>query len=222
MRPVRGGRTFEAVSASIVAHVILLSALLAHAPLLRIPEQASGPPLPVIPVLLLPRTPPPAAVPSGPPTPVRLHRRPQRMAPQEVEELPVAPLVAPEIEVPPQPEVEGPRFIVPPQQRPQDDAISANVRNALRGSLVGCANAAALGYTREERERCEDRLSAGAKQAAFPGLGMEADKNSDLARAAARKEAYRRYRDAGVPPGTAGGVGDSGQPWKVVIPPTGP
>jgi hypothetical protein len=63
----------------------------------------------------------------------------------------------------------------------------------LRGR-VGCANAAALGLSRAEREACEDRFAAGARDAEFQGLGLARSKLDDLARAAARREAAFRYK----------------------------
>ena len=46
----------------------------------------------MIPVLILPRTPPPNATPGAKPSPIRLHRRPQRFADEPP---PIAPLVTP-------------------------------------------------------------------------------------------------------------------------------
>ena len=37
---------------------------------------------------------------------------------------------------------------------------------------IGCLNAGAVGLSREERERCANRLAAGAKDAAFMGTGV--------------------------------------------------
>lgn len=210
MRPAARSRTINAVAISIAAHAFLLTVLALHAPKLFRPPEPTGPPQPIIPVLIMPRVPPAEA--GGPPAPIRLHRRPQRLSPDE---LPLEPLVVPEAEAD-QTRAEGPRVIAPPQ----DDAVTTNVRQALRGGRVGCANARALGLSREEREECDRKLARGAKDAEFPGLGLDREKDSALARAAAEKDAYIRYRNGGVPPGTSGGPGDSGQPWKVVIPPT--
>jgi hypothetical protein len=141
----------------------------------------------------MPRTPPPAAQPGAKPTPVQLHRRPQRFADDE---LPIKPLIAPA----PEPTVErpapapGPRTLTLPGQ---DDALAANARKALRGRL-GCANAGALGLSRAEREACEDQLATG--QADFPGLGVDANKASGLAAAAARRERDYKYLRAAPPP----------------------
>lgn len=175
------GRTYNAVAISAVAHVVVLAALALHVPRLKTPEIRSGPPEPIIPVLILPRVPPPEA--GGPPAPIRLHRRVLRHAPAD---LPVAPLIAPEPEPDRRPE--------PPAQPAQavtPDPLAQNARQALRG-LVGCANPAQL--SREEREKCEDQLARGAREAPFTGLGLDEDTNSELGRAAARREADFRYK----------------------------
>lgn len=181
MRPAGRGRSYNAAAISLVAHVVLLAALALHVPRLRAPEIRSGPPEPIIPVLILPRVPPPEA--GGPPAPIRLHRRPQRLVPSD---LPVAPLVVPE----PEPDVEPERPRSEARTLPPD-SVAQNARQTLRG-LVGCANPASL--TREEREKCQDKLARGARQAEFPGLGLDADKDSELGRAAARREAAFRYK----------------------------
>lgn len=193
------GRTYNAVALSAAAHVVVLAALALHVPRLKTPEVRSGPPEPIIPVLILPRVPPPEA--GGPPAPIRLHRRVLRHAPAD---LPVAPLIAPE----PEPE-RRPERPAQPAQAVTPDPLAQNARQALRG-LVGCANPAQL--SREEREKCEEQLARGARQADFPGLGLEDEKGSALARAAARKEADVRYRNAPPPANRSrGGPGQSAE-----------
>lgn len=213
MRPANRRKIVNAVALSALVHTGLLAALVLHAPRLHAPEQPSGPPPAIIPVLILPKAPPPPGV-SGPPAPIRLHRRRQRLSP---EELPVAPLVtreAPREQAPRAPS-DAPATLRLPQV---DDAVAANAQKALRGSVVGCANARALGLSRAEIEECERRLAAGAKDAPFRGLGLDAEKETELGRAAARKDAYTRYRNAPPPPGVSGG--SSGQSWDPAVPPT--
>ena len=124
----------------------------------------SGPPEAIIPILIMPRTPPPSAAPGAKPTQIRLHRRPQRFADEPP---PVAPLVVPTKErgSPGQPpgrrpavKLTLPRRGRPGRQRPQRPA-----------QPVGCANPTAAGLTRAEREACEDRLAAGAATRRSPG-----------------------------------------------------
>lgn len=181
MRPAGRGRTLVIVAISVVAHVAVLAALALHVPKLFVPPVRSGPPQPIIPVLLTPRTPPPEA--GGPPRPIRLHRRQPRVP---LDRLPVAPLVAPEAE--PEPDAErdrrAPRVVTV-------DPVAQNARQTLRG-LIGCANPSLL--SREEREKCQEQLARGAREAEFPGLGLDADDASDLGRAAARREAGYRYK----------------------------
>src|SRR5690348_14940877 len=87
----RRRRTTIAVAASAAAHLAVLAILTTYTPILKIPPMQSGPPEPIIPVLILPRVPPPAAGEAAP-APIRLHRRPQRF---RLEELPLAPLPVP-------------------------------------------------------------------------------------------------------------------------------
>ena len=87
----RPRRTAVIVGASTAAHVAVLTLLALHAPMLRVPSEPPGAPHAVIPILLLPRLPPPVPG-QATPGPIRLHRRPQRLAAQPP---PVAPLQAP-------------------------------------------------------------------------------------------------------------------------------
>jgi hypothetical protein len=190
-------------AASIAVHVALLAVVALQAPRLVVPPGASGPPEAVIPILILPRVPPPATAAPGiapqPPQEIRLHRRKQAFVDQVA---PVAPLVAPTPPAPrPAPPPIGPRVLTLPSP---EDAVAANARNALRGAL-GCANASLVGLSREERQKCEDQLAAGAKAADFPGLGIDAGKDSALARAARRKEEDFKYKRAGPPAAQPGG-----------------
>lgn len=187
-------------AASVVVHLALLAVVALQAPRLVVPPGASGPPEAVIPILILPRVPPPAAAAGTAPQPpqeIRLHRRKQAFA---NEPPPVAPLVAPVVQAPKPsaPPPIGPRVLTLPSQ---EDAVAANARNALRGTL-GCANASLVGLSREERQKCEDQLAAGGKSADFSGLGINADKARGLAAAAAQRERDYKYRNAapvGVP-----------------------
>jgi hypothetical protein len=71
----------------------------------------------------------------------------------------------------------------------------------LRGTLVGCANADRVGLSSVERNRCNQRLGAGAPNA--PALsGISPDKRQQYDAQAAQDEANRRYRNA-TPTGTA-------------------
>lgn len=197
MQPIRRRGRTAAVALSATAHAAVLAVLAAHTPFLRLPPETDpGPPQAIIPILILPRTPPPPGT-AGPPTPVRLHRRPPRAT---TEKLPVAPLIAPLATPSPAPAVAGPVTVTAPPDR-----LAQNASAALRGKL-GCINASLLGLSRAEREACEDELAKGVRKAEFPGLGLDEDKNSALARAAARKEADYKYMRAPAPPGfsTAG------------------
>jgi hypothetical protein len=202
MRATRRRRNGAIVAASLAVHAAILIVVALQAPRLKIPRLASGPPEAVIPVLIMPRTPPPSAAPGAQPQPIRLHRRPQPFAPSETD---VKPLVAPALEAkgPPPAATSGPKTVTGPTP---EDAVAANARQALRGKL-GCANASLLGLSRAEREACDDQLGAGARQADYLGTGVDADKAKGLAAAARRKEADYSYMR--TTPTAGGGAGPS-------------
>lgn len=193
MPPRRAGRKYWIAAGSLAVHAAILAALAVYAPRLKVPEWKSGPPQAVIPVLIMPKALPPAAEPGAKPTPIRLHRRPQRFM---TEPPPVAPLITPEEEARRAAPSPAPPVIRPPGP---EEAVAARARKALRGR-VGCANPNAVGLTRAEREACERRFSAGAKNAEFPGLGIDADKAAGLDAAAARRQQDYNYKRGVRPP----------------------
>jgi hypothetical protein len=187
----RAGRRRLAVAIALSAgfHIALLIVLAIQAPMLRAPpEVGTGPPQPIIPVLLMPRLPPPP----GPQKPqvLRLHRRPQPFAgPPPVTPLPVPP--AP----PNRPAGPGPVIVHP---APLPEGPKSDLRATLRGSPIGCASPELL--SPEERDRCNETLGKGAAAADLPGLGLSAGKQSEFDRAAQHKEACRQYRGGGEQP----------------------
>ena len=197
---------------SAAIHAAIFAALAIHAPRLRVPPPVSATPEAVIPVLIMPRALPPTAE-GREPTPIRLHRRTQPFNPEE--ELPVAPLVAPETPAEAPAAARGPAQVTGP---PVEAPIDANAQRALRG-LVGCANPSVL--PREEREKGDERLAAGARGAAPGGLGIDDEKESAFSRAAARKAADREYRNRTPEVGTPG-MNDPSAPGRIFIPPTTP
>lgn len=206
MPAARRSHRYGIVAASVAVHALLLALVSVQAPRLSAPPRESGPPLAVIPVLIAPRVPPPAANPSAKPTAIRLHRRAQRFADDFP---PVAPFVAPIPEEKSAAPAPGPKTA--PTTRPPDP-IAARARAALRGRL-GCANANLLNLSAAEREACEDRLAAGAREAPFTGLGTNRDKARELAAAAARRDADFRYKRGlpGPPVPVPPGAGWDGQ-----------
>jgi hypothetical protein len=188
MRRAGRRRLAAAIALSAGLHLALLIVLAMQAPMLRAPpEVGTGPPEPIIPVLLTPRLPP-----SGAQTPqaLRLHRRPQPFAgPPPVTPLPVPPTS------PSRPAEPGPVLIHP---APLPEGPKSDLRATLRGSPIGCANPELL--SPEERDRCNEALGKGAATAAMPGLGLSAGKQSEFDRAAQHKEACRQYRAGGEQP----------------------
>lgn len=193
-----GGRsrrnTLQIVLGSTLVHAGLIALIAVQSPRLLQPATLDGPPEPVIPILIMPR-----ALPSTSATPreLRLHRRPQRFVAPDAE---VKPLVVPNRDVD-RPALPGPTLASPPMAA--SEALATNARNALRGR-IGCANAAALGLSRAERQACDDQLAKGASSTPFAGLGIERGKAGALASAAARRESDFKYKRTGGPPGTVG------------------
>lgn len=198
MPAARRSRRYGIVAASVAVHVALLALVAIQAPRLRAPAEESGPPMAVIPVLILPRAPPAAAAPGAQPTPIRLHRRPQRFT---NETSPIAPLVVPTApaQAPERPaQATGPKLLDLPSQQ---DALAANARNALR-SRRNCDDTR---LSRAEREACWDRFMARGADAPQMPLGIDPGKESALARAARLKEETYNYKRS-----AAGGSGNVG------------
>ena len=188
--PARRGRRIGAVAASAAVHAVILAAIALHSPTLIIPEEPSGPPEPIIPVLLMPRTPPQDA--AQKPTPIRLHRRPQRFAAPPIAPLPVPPVETAHAARP------GPVITIHPAPLPEGP--KSEVRTALRAGPVGCANPDAVGLTQAERDHCYEVLGKGAKTTTFVGLGLNRDKQQQLDTAGARREADYKYKHSPAPP----------------------
>jgi hypothetical protein len=194
----------------VAAHALVLTLAALRSPELRAPPQALVEPETVIPVLILPRTPPSAGGAAAAPAPLRLHRTPRRA---REDDLPLAPVPAPAAEPSPAPTAqEAPRrgaF----QPAPLPGGPSSQVRTVLRRSDVGCANATQAGLNRRERDDCDERLGKGAKDAPFihPGLAMTRAKRAELDAAAAQKTARvaARERPASPPVGLPDPQGDS-------------
>lgn len=208
MLTARRRRTTWAVAASAIAHLAVLLVVLAQRTTLTIPPSERGPPEPIIPILIMPRSAPP---PSGNgrlarPAPIRLHRRPQPFLPPDVPTAPIAPPTPP-APAAPAPAPRGPVALHP---SPLPEGPKGEVRSALRQSLVGCANPLAAGLNRAEREHCDEVFGKGAKDAAFAGLGLSAAKQKLLDAAGAAKEADYRYRHSQVP----GAVPDTARPGE--------
>ena len=82
----------------------------------------------------------------------------------------------------------------PARQAPAGPAgagVPAGVASALRNSLIGCANTAALGLSDAERAACRERLAAGAMAAPYrPGIPTE--KRAYYENILAAEAAFRR------------------------------
>jgi hypothetical protein len=195
-----------AIAASIVVHIAVGVVALLQRPTLPPLIGASAPPEPIIPILIMPRTPPQAAGQVARPSPIRLHRRPQPFIPPDVTPAPIAPPTPPAQAQAPA----GPKTLPALHPAPEPEGPKGDVKNALRQSYVGCANPLAVGLTRAERDLCDEKLGKGAKDTAFAGLGLNADKQRALDAAGAKKEDDYRYKRGGAVPTVAQGSLGSG------------
>lgn len=187
-------RTTWAIAASVLAHVgVLGGVVLQRHTLLVPPDEAAGPPIPIIPLLLLPRTPPVAARGAQPPGAVRLHRRPQRdLASQAA----VAPVMLPTpkpVEIPMQtPAATAPK----PSSAPP--ALTEAVGSTLRTAL-GCTDARMASMSRDDRSACLERLGRGALNEPYLAPALSPEKRALLDQAGDAKMARKLAAERGPP-----------------------
>jgi hypothetical protein len=185
-------RSSWAVAASVLAHLGVLVAVLLQHPTLVIPAEPSGPPEAIIPVLILPRTPPAAAHGGARPAPIHLHQRTLRNLPAET---PVAPVVLPTpkpVEPPPQAAPSPALAKAAQAPPPPPDAIRATLRTAL-----GC-NSPSL--SRDERARCQEQFGRSAHDDPFLAAPISGEKRAAYDAAGAAKLAARSVLDHPIPP----------------------
>lgn len=89
------------------------------------------------------------------------------------------------------------------------------LRQALRGSPVGCANKDAVGLTRREREACADAYGKRSVETADIAAPIDPARRAEWDAVAARKATIRRRKEGAVPPGinpvdNAGGTRTNG------------
>ena len=200
-------RTTWAVAASLMAHLVVVTIVALQSPMLRMPPEVAGPPVAVIPVLLLPRIPPASG--QQKPAPIVLHRRPQPFVPPDVRPAPIAP-PAPPAAAQTAPAQKGPVTTFHPAPLPEGP--KGDVKTALRHSGVGCANQQAVGLNKAERDLCDEKL--GNVKGATPfavGTELTAEKKRFLDAEAAQREADYRYKhDNQVPSPGQGAVPTAG------------
>lgn len=177
-------RLYVLLGVSGLAHVAALGFLALQHPQLR---QASAPPVmdvEIVPYYIPPRA--ERALGRQPPLADRPIRPRRTLRPDETTS--VAPLVTPNTPARP----EGPWAVSPPVAGAPAPP-SADLRQALRRGTVGCGNLTLL--SREEREACQEKLGAGAKDAPFIAPPIGADKRREFDKAAARNRAKWRARE---------------------------
>jgi hypothetical protein len=194
MQSARRRRAAWIIAGSAMAHAVVLTVVALQRPTLFIPQESAGPPEPIIPVLLMPRTPPPPNGHGVRPAPIQLHRRAPREAANPT---PIAPLVIPQVKAPPvAPPPTGPVTAreTAPLAPPPGDAVRATLRATL-----GCTEARLAGLSREERQGCLDRLARGARDAPYLGSGLPAEKRALLQDAADAKLAQKVAAERAAP-----------------------
>lgn len=92
----------------------------------------------------------------------------------------------------------------------------SGVASALRGSLVGCANAAAAGLSDAERTGCRNLLAAGAATAAYRS-GIPAEKRVYYDAVLAAEATFRSDAGGGHGPGVLCVPGGKGKPLPHAI-----
>jgi hypothetical protein len=193
------------VAASGAAHLAVLTLVA-----LNRPSLPWTPPPPVFEVEVVPRFTPEPASKARPQTSLASRPlRPRRtLSPDETS--PVAPLIT--RDAPGRTQGAGVAEVPAPAPAPAPAASPGDLAKALRRSPAGCANADAVRLTKAEREGCLEMFGQGAKDAPFFEPPMSRDKRQAFNKAAARKEAYVRYRNGGVPVGRSAESGPSQPP----------
>jgi hypothetical protein len=184
-------RNGAVLAGSVILHAAILAAL-AWSTGARFPDRSNDED--AITVTLdrsaVPRRPTPQTVASpdraAAASPLRPHA-PRLVAPSSITPLGVAPVP---VLGPPAPRPTG-LHPAPLPEGPRGD-----LRTALRGSSVGCANAEAVGLNRRELEHCDERLGAAARNAPVYAAPMDPAKRRAFDQQAIRQEADRAYRDA--------------------------
>ncbi len=170
------------------------------------PKPAPAPPAPPAPNPGPPKPAPPAAVVR--PSPLNLHKQ-DKEAPANVPTFPMAPPAGPagQAGAP-----AGGGGLTNEQKLNGIGLIPYGAMPSggpgLRGSLVGCANAQAVGLSSAERAHCNERF--GDSLAHAPVLdGMDPAKRAAFDKEVGREEARRKYRDStysGAAPSEPGGI----------------
>ena len=165
-------RTTWAIAASVLAHLGVLGAVVLQRHNLPLPQdESAGPPIPIIPLLLMPRAPPVAVSGGQPPGAVRLHRRQQRT--DDSVPASVAPLVTPPTSAPTRPSDTQSVTAAAQTLAPSAGPPAPDLRAALSHGAAGCASLSALGMSRADREHCEDQLARGVSSAPFMPAALE-------------------------------------------------
>lgn len=210
MSGVRRDRVWKTaiLAASAAGHVLVFALIGLNAPQMRERLIADEDPVMVV-DLFRPPPSPRARSPQAPAsaTPQASPVRPRAVAlptPAAVLPLPLAPVPAP---LAPSPAPKAGAGSGGAVGGPGAGQPGGDLRGALRGSTVGCANRRAVGLNRREVDGCDETLGGGAKDAPWIGSPMDARKRAGFDARAAAKARDRAWREAPVPQGIAPGSG---------------
>ena len=187
-------RTLWTIVGSLTVHAVVLAVVAIQHPTLSIPVEPSGPPEPIIPILLMPRTPPQPSGEGSRPAPIQRHRR---AIPVRDEPPPIAPLIAPTAKpapAAPAPTPAAGRESSPPPQAPLSDPVRATLRATL-----GCTESRLAGLSRDERQSCFDRLGHGAHEERYLPPQLSAEKRALLDQAGSAKMAQKTAAERAAP-----------------------
>ncbi len=183
-------RPSAVLAGSLVAHGLVL-ALLAFPRIEAFPDHSNDEDALTVTLERIDRTPElhSDAPPAGAPGPIRAR------TPRAVFRSPVAPLM-----VPGRPA--EPRRGAAPHPAPLPEGPKGDLRAALRGSGIGCANEPAVGLNRREQERCQERWGQAARTApVYAEAPIDPRKRAAFDQVAAGQAAYRRYLESPMAPG---------------------
>ena len=170
---------------SLLLHVAILAAL-AWPVAMPFPDRSNDDDALAV-TLERPVTPPRPSPDQVPPQTSPLQPRPARSPPPAS----MAPLVLPARPGPAKPAMQNNLHPAPLPEGPRGD-----LRTALRGSSVGCANDRAVGLNRRELEHCDERLGAAARNAPVYDAPMDAGKRRGFEAQALGQQAERAAREA--------------------------
>lgn len=173
------------LAGSLAAHGLVLT-LLAFPRIEAFPDHSNAEDALTVTLERIDRTPEP----QDDAAPASLASEIQPRTPRAVFRSAVAPLIVPGLSA-------APARGTAPHPAPLPEGPRGDLRTALRGSGVGCANEKAVGLNRREQERCHERWGEAARKApVYANAPNSAGAAVDFRRQALQQEASRAYRES--------------------------